>query len=57
MNLADSMQSQDNIKKMGHREEYIKENGEEHILLPMDRVTGISVRRYDQKLPEKISSM
>ena len=41
MNLRDSMRSQDNINKA----EKIKEDGEEYNLLPMDRVTDISVRR------------
>ena len=45
MNLVDSMLSQDNINKVGHRNEKIKEDGEENNLLPMDRVTDISIRR------------
>ena len=45
MNFEDSMQSRDNINKVGHRKEKIKEDGEEYYLLPMDRVTDISVRR------------
>ena len=45
MNLAGSMRSQDNISKVGHRKEKIKEDDEECILLPMDRVTDIFVRR------------
>ena len=45
MNLADSMQSQDNINKVGHRKAKIKEDDKEYNLLPMDRVTDISVRR------------
>ena len=38
MNLVDSMQSQDNINKVVSQER-------EYDLLPMDRVTDISVRR------------
>ena len=38
MNLGDSMRSQDNINKV----EKIKEDAEEYILLPMDRVTNSS---------------
>ena len=49
MNLADSMRSQDNINKM----EKIKEDGEEYNLLPMDKMTDISVRNKINKLPEK----
>ena len=45
MNLAASIGSQDNINKVGHRKEKIMENGEEYNLLPIDRVTDISVRR------------
>ena len=45
MNLADSMQPQDNINKVGHRKEKIKKDGEEYNLLPMGRVTDISIRR------------
>ena len=45
MNLADSMLSQDNINKVGHRKEKIKEEDEEYNLLPMDRVRDISVLR------------
>ena len=45
MNLADSMQLQDNINKVGHTKEKIKEDGEEFNLLLMDRVTDISLRR------------
>ena len=45
MNLTGSMQSQDNINKVGHRKEKTKEDDEEYNLLPMDRVTNISVRR------------
>ena len=45
MNLADSMQLQDNIIKMGHRKEKIKKSGEEYDLLPTDKVIDISVRR------------
>ena len=45
MNLADSMQSHDNINKVNHKKEEIKEDGEEYNLLPMDRETDISVRR------------
>ena len=45
MNLADSLRSQDNINKVGNRKENIKEDGKEYNLLPMDRVTDISVRR------------
>ena len=41
MNLGDSMQSRDNINKVDE----IKENGEEYNLLPMDRVTDISVHK------------
>ena len=41
MNLGDSMRSQDNVNKV----EKIKEDCEEYDLLPMDRVTDISVRR------------
>ena len=42
MNLADLMQSQDNINKV----EKIKDDSEEYNLLLMDRrVTDISVRR------------
>ena len=44
MNLADSLRSQDNINKVGHRKEKINEDGEECDLLPMDWVTDISVR-------------
>ena len=43
MNLADSMLSQDNINKVGHRKEKINEDGKEYDLLPTDRVTDISV--------------
>ena len=32
MNLADSMRLQDNINKVGHRKEKIKEDGEEYNL-------------------------
>ena len=39
MNLADSMRSQDNINKVGHSKEKIKEDGEEYDLLHMDWVT------------------
>ena len=53
MNLADSMQSQDNINKVGHRKEKIKLDGEEYNLLPMDWVTDISVPRYDQQITGK----
>ena len=42
MNLADSMRSQDTINKVGHRKE---KDDEEYNLLPMDRMTDISVRR------------
>ena len=45
MNSADSMRSQDNINKVGHRKEKIKKDDEEYNLLPMDRVTDIFVRR------------
>ena len=45
LNLADSMRSQDNINKVGHRKEKIKEDDEEYNLLFMDRVTDISVHR------------
>ena len=53
MNLAHSMRSQDNINKVGHRKEKIKEDFEEYNLLPMDRVTDISVRRLDQQITRK----
>ena len=36
MNLADSMRSQDNLNKVGHRKEKIKEEDEEYNSLPMD---------------------
>ena len=39
------MRSQDSINKVGHRKEKIKEDGEKYNLLPMDRVTDISVGR------------
>ena len=42
MNLADSMQSQDNINKVVSQE---RENKGEYNLWPMDRVTDITVRR------------
>ena len=45
MELADSMKSLDNIDKVGHRKEMMKEDGEEYNLLPMDRVMDISVHR------------
>ena len=45
MNFADSMQSQDNINKVGHRKEKRKEDGKEYNLLPIDRVTDIYIRR------------
>ena len=45
MNLVDSMLLQDNINKVGYMKERIKENGEEYNLLPMNRLTDISVRR------------
>ena len=53
MNLAGSMQSQDNINKVGHRKERIKEYNEEYNLLPIDRLTYISVRRWDQQIAVK----
>ncbi len=43
MNLADSMQSQNNSNKVGNWKEKIKEDGEEYNVLPMDRITDISV--------------
>ena len=45
MNLAGSMWSQDNISNVGHRKVKMKDDGEEYNLLPMDRVTDISVRK------------
>ena len=45
MNLAGSMYSQDNINKVGHRKEKIKEDDEEYNLLPMDGVTDISIHK------------
>ena len=45
MNLADSMWSQGNINKVGHRKDNIKEDGEEYNSLPMDRMRDIFVRR------------
>ena len=45
MHLADSVRSQDNCNKVGHRKEKIKEDGEEYNLLIMDWVTDISVHR------------
>ena len=44
MNLADSMRSKDNINKVGHRKEKIKED-DKYNSLPMDSVSDISVRR------------
>ena len=49
MNLGDSVQSLDDINKV----EKIKEEGKEYNLLPLDRVTDISVRRKDQQITEK----
>ena len=46
MNLADSMRPQDYINKVVSQER-------EYDLLPMDRVTDISVRRHDQLITEK----
>ena len=45
MNLVGSMRLQDNIHKVGHRKEKIKEYGEEYNLLPIDRVRDIFVLR------------
>ena len=45
MDLADSMQLQDNINKVVSQEREIKEDSEGYNLLSMDRVTDISVRR------------
>ena len=46
MNSADSMQSQDNINQMVSLER-------EYNLLPIDRVTDISVHREDQQITGK----
>ena len=45
MHETDSMRSQDNINKVGHRKEKTKKDDEEYNLLHMDRVTDISVHR------------
>ena len=45
MNLTDSMRSQDNINKVDHWKEKVREDDKEYNLLPMDRVTDISVSR------------
>ena len=47
MNLADPMRSQDNINKVVSQE---REKGN---LLPIDRVTDISVRRKYQQITRK----
>ena len=44
-NLAGSMRSQDNIEKVGHRKERIKEDDEEYNLLFRERLTVISIHR------------
>ena len=49
MNSAGSMRSQDIIIKG----EKIKEDSEKYNLLPMDRVTDISVRWEDQQITGK----
>ena len=51
MNLADSMQSQDNINKV------VPQGREKCNSLLVDRMTGISVRKYDQQITGKNRSM
>ena len=45
------MWSQDNSDKVSHRKEKIKEDCEEYNLLPMDRMTDISVCKILEKNP------
>ena len=45
MNLAESIQSQDNINKVVSQEREKKYDSEKYNLLPMDRMTDISIRR------------
>ena len=51
MNLADLMLSQDNIHNVASHE-----RGKDN-LLPVNRMTVISVRRYDQQITGKNGSM
>ena len=47
MNFTDSMRLQDNMNKV------VSQEREKCNLLPVDRITGISVRRYDQQITGK----